>query len=254
MQQQQTEMIRLFWQPGCSACVKIKEMLTDNGVPFESINILENQAGLEEMQRRGIKALPLVFRGEAMVFGQSLDDVAKFIGVKRDMGRLPSEVLKQKWSYILDKALIIIEKMPDERLLERAFPERPRVLGELSYHVFQIPEAFLAVMDKGLEDTRPIVNGIYPHLKTKADILNYARGIRAELDAWFAANPALGEGRTVKTYWGVQQATQLLERFTWHSAQHTRQLDFVLSTETGAPSLIDPTVYEGLPIPHGMWD
>jgi glutaredoxin len=252
--QQQQQTIRYFWQPGCSACVKIKEMLTDNGVAFESINVLEDAAGLEELQRRGIKALPLVFRGEEMVFGQSLDDVAKFVGLTRDTTRLPSVTLAQKWSYILDRALDIIERLPEDRLAERAFPERPRSLLELSYHVFQIPEAFLAVMDQGLEDTRPIVNGVYGHLTSKPDVLAYARGIRAKFGAWLEANPALGEGRTVVTYWGMQPASQLLERFTWHSAQHTRQLDFVLSSETGSESMIDPTVYEGLPMPKGMWD
>lgn len=252
--EQQAHTIRYFWQPGCTACVKIKEMLTDNGIPFESINVLEDQAGFEELQRRGIKALPLIFRGEDMVFGQSLDDVARFIGLDRKIVRLPLPVYAEKWSYVLDRALEIIERLPETRLAERAFPGRPRLLLELSYHVFQIPEAFIKVMDEGLDDTRPVVNGVYDHLRSKADVLDYAGAVRADLAAWLAANPELGEGRTVKTYWGMQPATQLLERFTWHSAQHTRQLDFVLSEVTGSQSLIDPAVYEGLPLPKGMWD
>ncbi len=253
-QQQPNETIRYFWQPGCSACVKVKEMLTEYNIPFVSINVLEDPSGMEELQRRGIRALPIVLRGEEMTFCQSLDDVARFIGVTRNVQRLPSDVLEKRWSYALDRALEIIERMPEARLGERAFHERPRSLLELSYHVFQIPEAFMAVMDKGLEDTRPIVNGIYPHLDTREKVLAYARGIRSDLAAWFAANPERGAGRTVKTYWGMQPAEQLLERFTWHSTQHTRQIDHVLSEETGAPSLIDASVYEGLPLPKGMWD
>jgi arsenate reductase-like glutaredoxin family protein len=30
------EEISVYWTPGCSSCVKVKEFLTQNGVPFES--------------------------------------------------------------------------------------------------------------------------------------------------------------------------------------------------------------------------
>lgn len=254
MQPQSAQTIRYFWQPGCSACVKIKEMMSDNGIPFESINVLENEEGLEELNRRGIRALPVVLRGEDMVFGQSLEDVTKFLGIARESERLPLPVLAERWTYFLDKALTIIEKMPDRRLPVRAYPERPRSLLALSSHVFQIPEAFVAVMDDGLDDTRPIVNRVADDLGNKENLLAYARGIRSKLEKWIAANPDLGENRIVKTYWGTQPAPQLLERFTWHSAQHTRQLDHILTIETGTPSLIDPKMYEGLPMPKGMWE
>ncbi len=252
--QQQSQPIRLFWQPGCSACVAIKEMLTEQGIAFESVNVLENQAGLEEMQRRGIMALPLVFRGEDMVFGQSLDDVAKFVGVDRGMGRLSSKVLMGKLTQVLDIALGLIEQEPEDKLLQRLIPERPRTIREVSSHIFQIAEAFMAVMDKGLLDSRIIINDRYVHLDTKAKILTYARGVRADLAAWIAANPDMGGERPVKTYYGEQPASQILERTTWHSTQHTRQLDHVLSKLIGTPSAMDPAIYEGLPMPKELWD
>ena len=35
--------LKVYWQPGCSSCLKTKEFLLDNGVPFESINVLEDK-------------------------------------------------------------------------------------------------------------------------------------------------------------------------------------------------------------------
>jgi glutaredoxin len=252
--QQEIQAIRLFWQPGCSACVKIKEMFTEHGVSFESVNVLENEAGLEEMRRLGIMALPLVFRGEDMAFGQSLDDVAKFVGLDRGVRRLPSKELMAKLTYILDTALELIAKAPEDKLLERLIPERARTVREVSSHIFQIPEAFMAVMDKGLEDSRTIINDRYVHLQTKDQILAYARGVRADLAAWIDANPDLGGEKPFKTYYGIQPASQILERTTWHSAQHTRQLEAVISRLTGAAGIIKPSVYDGLPMPKELWD
>ena len=56
------------------------------------------------------------------------------------------------------------------------------------------------------------------------------------------------------TYYGPQSTHQLLERCTWHSAQHVRQLAAVLegSGLTPAPRLA-PETLAGLPLPEGLW-
>ena len=68
--------IRVFWVPGCSACVKTKEFLTSLGVPFESVNLLENEQGAADLAKLGARSLPIVSRGDKFVFAQSLDQVA----------------------------------------------------------------------------------------------------------------------------------------------------------------------------------
>jgi arsenate reductase-like glutaredoxin family protein len=40
------ERVRVFWQPGCSSCLRAKEFLTKNGVDYESINVHGNPANL----------------------------------------------------------------------------------------------------------------------------------------------------------------------------------------------------------------
>src|SRR6185312_8055030 len=71
---------RVFWQPGCSSCVKVKEFLTHLGVPFESVNVLTHPNAMEDLQTLGAQSIPIVSRGNQFVFGQSLAQVAEFIG------------------------------------------------------------------------------------------------------------------------------------------------------------------------------
>lgn len=246
--------IRLFWQPGCTSCVKIKELLTEAGIEFESVNILSHPTGLDEMQQRGIMTVPVVFKNEEMIFGQSLDDVAKFVGIDRKVSRLPMNTLAEKWISLLESATGLIDQIPEDKLHQRAFPERPRTLRELSYHIFQIPDAFVSSMETDIPDIRVITNARYDHLATKADLADYARKNTQRLKDWVGTMPADMDQRSMKTYYGDQPVSGIFERGTWHSGQHVRQLDQLIQDFTGAPAAVDQKVYEGLPMPKSLWD
>src|SRR5262249_46320093 len=47
------ERVRVFWQPGCTSCLRTKEFLTRNNVDYESINVHGNEAGMEELRKLG---------------------------------------------------------------------------------------------------------------------------------------------------------------------------------------------------------
>ena len=38
----ETSVIKAYWQPGCTSCLRMKEFLTRHGVPFVSVNVLED--------------------------------------------------------------------------------------------------------------------------------------------------------------------------------------------------------------------
>ena len=38
--------LKVYWQPGCSSCLKTKEFLIENGIEFQSVNVLEDQTAL----------------------------------------------------------------------------------------------------------------------------------------------------------------------------------------------------------------
>lgn len=50
------------------------------------------------------RTIPVVVRGKDYVFAQSLDDVAKFVGVGHSAERLPPSELVDRWMTILDIA------------------------------------------------------------------------------------------------------------------------------------------------------
>src|SRR6266702_2020224 len=76
------EKVKVFWQPGCTSCLRTKEFLTKSGVEYESINVHGNPAGMEELRKLGARSVPVVARGDQFVFAQAIGDVIKFLDLK----------------------------------------------------------------------------------------------------------------------------------------------------------------------------
>ena len=53
-------LLKAYWQPGCTSCLRMKEFLMRHGVPFVSVNVLEDEAGREELAALGIRSVPIV--------------------------------------------------------------------------------------------------------------------------------------------------------------------------------------------------
>ena len=54
--------IKAYWQPGCTSCLRMKEFLTKHGVPFVSVNVLEDKDAFAELAMLGIRSVPIVRR------------------------------------------------------------------------------------------------------------------------------------------------------------------------------------------------
>ncbi len=81
------ERVKVFWQPGCTSCLRTKEFLTKSGVDYESINVHGNPAGMEELRKLGARSVPVVARGGKFVFAQALGDVIEFLDLKVQVHR-----------------------------------------------------------------------------------------------------------------------------------------------------------------------
>lgn len=251
------EPIRVFWVPGCSACVKTKEFLTGLGVPFESVNLLNNAQGAADLAKLGARSLPIVARGDKFVFAQSLDQIAEFVGRKSTAAkRLPPEELVARWTEFLAIARSFTAEIPAEKLDHQPIPNRDRSLRELAYHIFQIPDVFVRNVNGEFEDWAHYVNLPVPEgMVSSEDIIRFADKATADMTGWWEGLDARDCTWTVKTYYGERAAWELLERQTWHSAQHTRQLQAVLEG-FGLPleRKVPPTLYDGLPMPVALWE
>lgn len=95
------EQLRVYWRPGCSSCVKVKEFLAALGIEYESVNVAAVPRALEELAAMGVRTVPVVARGGEYVFAQELADVARFVGREVRFDRLPAPHLMHKWQTVL---------------------------------------------------------------------------------------------------------------------------------------------------------
>ena len=94
-----------------------------------------------------------------------------------------------------------------------------------------------------------------PSVQAADDIRRYGAAVTARLSCWWGALPDKSCAGTVKTYYGEQPLHHLLERCTWHSAQHARQIIAVLEGFGVAPDgPLTAQDYAGLPMPQGLWE
>jgi glutaredoxin/uncharacterized damage-inducible protein DinB len=248
--------LKVYWRPGCSSCVRVKEFLSGLGVDYESVNVSATPEAMEELRALGVRTVPVVARGRDYVFAQELADVSRFLGREVEFRRSAPAVLMEKWVTILEAAQRHVMQLPPEELAERATPGRDRSIRELAYHVYQVPEAFLRAVEDGEQDLAGFYNRAPPaSVRTVEDIRNYGEQISARLKRWWERLPDKSCGEHVSTYYGPQPLHHLLERCTWHSAQHARQILAVLERlgiQPERPLLAED--YAGLPLPKGLWE
>ncbi len=244
--------LKVYWRPGCSSCVKVKEFLSQQGVAFESIDVSAHPEAMKDLLAFGVKTVPVVARGGEFVFAQALEDVSKFIGKRFEVTRLTPEELIQKWLTVLRVAQRHARQIPAARLQERAVESRDRSIRDLAYHVYQVPDAFLQAVEDGVEDLTAVYNATPP---PDADLQDYGKRITKKIEGWWKALPDKSCRQTVKTYYGVRPLHELLERCAWHSAQHARQIFAVLERLGVEPQgRLTAEDYAGLPMPKGLWE
>ena len=247
--------LKVYWRPGCSSCVKVKEYLASHGVPFESVDVSARPEAMQELLRWGVKTVPVVSRGDEYVFAQALEDVSRFVGTKFDSQRLPPEELMRKWLHVLRSAQRHALQIPAARMHERATEGRDRSILTLAYHVYQIPDAFLQAIQDGVPDMAKVYDTPLPaNIRNGQDAAAFGARMTAKLEAWWQALPDKSGRQKVKTYYGDRPLHELLERCTWHSAQHARQILSVLEGLGVRPEApLTAADYAGLPLPEGLW-
>lgn len=243
----------VFWQPGCTSCARVKEYMTKQGIPFRSVNVADDPDGMDLLLKLGARSVPVVSRGDQFTFAQSLESVSKFIGREEKFDRLPPEELFNRWIAVMEMAKSLIAQVPEDKWQHK--PVSTRDMRFLSWHIFQIPESFLKCVVEGDKDwvtasMLPVPAGV----RTGGDIIAYANRIQAQIEKWWETLADKTCQWPVQTYHGELPAHHFLERQTWHSAQHTRQLGVALADlgVKDAPR-IPPHLFAGLPMPEAIW-
>jgi hypothetical protein len=217
------------------------------------VNVLEDPAGMAELERLGVRSVPVLSRGDQYTFGQSTRQIVDFLGLTEKSGpELSTDQLAARVTKFMDAALELIPLMPADRL-DTHVPGRPRSYRTLAFHLFRVIDAFLDA-----NENVTLVQAMFreePAADAGTDALvAYGTKVRDRFRAWWQAGDT-APSKTLQTYYGPQSLHELMERTTWHSGQHVRQYMMLLEKEgvTHHRPLVAAD-FAKLPMPQNVWD
>ena len=180
--------------------------------------------------------------------------LAALVGVPySDRPQLSPSELAARLDRILEATQRALRPVSAERLRTTA-PDRDRTLGDIGYHIFRLSLGF---RDAAREKRFPVawlLEAAPAEMRDGAALARYGETVRAQLSDWFAAHPGQSFSVVVQTYYGAQSLHALLERTSWHAAQHLRQV-YALLEAAGLPpeQPLGARDYAGLPLPDSVW-
>jgi glutaredoxin len=254
MQTQNAVRIKMFWQPGCSSCLRTKEFLSRNGIEYDSINIHDSPEGLAQLRALGARSVPVVAVGAKYTLCQSFDDVIRFLGLNVQLADpLSPEQLMAKLDLVLTSAARYTLQFPADRL-RLFFRDRNRSAADTAFHVFRVAEMGL-LAGQQVELKFESFDDLPPADWSAAHIADWGLQVKDRIRAWWGQLEDRSMLFTVPTYYGRHTMHNVMERTTWHAAHHTRQLVLMLSDYgIAAHEPLSREDLEGLPIPQNVWD
>jgi hypothetical protein len=221
-------------------------------VAYEGVDVEAEPARHADLDRLGIPTVPAVIRGDRFVHGSSPAALAALFDVPWTEGaRLAPAALAGRLERVLGVCERAVDGLPGAALALRV-PGRDRTVRQLAFHVFRLSLAYRDALEARRLPQDWLTEGPPADMTDAAAICRYGRRVRAEVAAWLA-RPGAWDG-DVETYYGRQPAAELLERTTWHAAQHVRQIQRLLEDAGRAPAdRLTETDLAGLPLPRALW-
>lgn len=227
-------------------------MLSSWGIQFEGVDVELEPGRLAELKRLDVPRVPATIVGDRVVHGWNPRALAELVGIRYvEPTRLSPEELVSRLDRVLAAAQRAIRQVPAPHLDMKA-PGRDRTVGHLGFHLFRVGASFRDAREQGgLRDTW-FSESPPPGMKDGAAIAMYGQTVRERVRD-FVTRPGWCDG-VVDTYYGPQLAHAMMERTTWHAAQHLRQLYWFLERmgiQADAP--LTAAELEGLPLPTDIW-
>lgn len=202
----------------------------------------------------GTRTVPVVATDHGHVAGANLSAVAGLLGLRYDDSpTLSPDELVTRLALVLEAAVRLTSQIPEQRLGDN-LPGRDRSYLALANHIVQIAHGFVEVSAGArLSSVRAAA---VPETEREPGILaERADDTRTSIANWWAGTDDRACDRRVGTYAGTLSLHQVLERTTWHCAQHVRQLAMVLEILGIPPDRpLTTTDLDGLPVPEDVWD
>lgn len=246
--------IKVFWQPGCTSCLRVKEFLTSQGIEFESIDVHNDEEGLAQLTELGARSVPVVALGDSYTLAQSLNDVIRFLDLKTGaMDMLAPDDLVAKLDLVLTTASRLAGQL-SEAQLRSVFRNRNRTVAALVFHIVRVAEMGLQAAQQ-TELRFEGFNDLPPDTWDRDELMHWAQEVREQMLDWWRNETDPSLAYAVPTYYGRRPMHEVLERTAWHAAQHTRQLALILESYGIEPDRpLGAAELAGLPVPKEVWD
>lgn len=248
--------IAVYWQTGCTSCLRVKEYLTRSGIAFRSRDVLKDPEAFAELARFGLRQVPIVVRGAQWANGQSLRDVAALCGIPwGEETRLPPAELRRRINGIIAGTIRFARQMPAEAL-QNQLPNRPRSYADLIFHIFNVVDAFNEHNDGIRLEFAAFGRTPPPQMQSVPALVAYGEDVGARFNAWYEAQAGKDPWQQpANVYYSGPTLHEFLERTAWHSGQHARQLMWILDVLGIAPDgPLGAETFAGLPMPEQVWE
>lgn len=192
--------------------------------------------------------------GDRGAHGWNPPAYAALLGVPyQEAAKLAPVELSRRLDRVLESAERLLRVVPDARL-DFIPPERKRTIRDLGYHLFRVALSFPDAMDRGELPRDWFAEPAPPTMTDAHALAAYGALARGRLAGWFEGAPPQAYARVIQVYYGPQSAHELLERTTWHAAQHLRQLyDLAARCGITPPAPLPEDALAGLPLPEAVW-
>ncbi len=222
------------------------------------MDILNDAQAAKEFATLPLTAIrpPIVKVGERWVrAGPTLDAVCELLEIPPPERRqfTPDE-LYERLSAVLAAVQRYVMAFPPDALHTLEVPRRKRNVRDLAYHVYMIPFDLIITTEEGVKFNSGSIP-IPDEVQTREDIVAAAEMVRGRFDRWYAARSPEFWQEPMTTDWGTLPAYEYFLRTTWHAAQHSRQLAWLLeSIHIEPPGKLPDSVYADLPMPERLFE
>lgn len=247
------EAVEIYWMPGCSSCLRLKEFVESTGLPFTAINVEAEPERATILKERGLR-VPAMQYGDVVVNGVHLKTVAATLGVEYEPPAMlsPAELMA-KYEIVNAALQRFIPQIPDEA---KGFtlPDRDRDLFLLAAHAGCTMRYFVGKYED--EAFPGFFDDMEPHTDSREELLAYAKETLEIARTWWEQDGQYDPlDAVMQVYWGPRTLHEALEREVWHAAQHCRQIMLMLErlgVEVDGPLTEDDLA--GLPLPKRVFD
>lgn len=244
--------IEVYWMPGCSSCLRMKEFVEKTGMPYVAINVDSEPERAAKLRDHGLR-VPTLCVGDECVNGVHLASVAKLLGVDYTPPKMltPAELMERYRGVNCALQGYIAQIRPEFGGFK--LPDRDRDLLSLAGHAGCTMRYFVGKYQD--EAYSLFFDDLEPGYRDPQQLIDYAAETLAMAEEWWSLDGQDDPLDTVVTvYWGPRTLHEALEREVWHAAQHTRQIVLMLQ-ENGVPvEPLTPEQLDGLPLPERVFD